>query len=142
VSPDEPKKSKRGGSRKHPTDCKCGKCPVIGRRKTERFSNPRVAEKVLRDVRHELVLKALFAIELHRLGIDLSKADFGAKEAPRNVSIIPLTNLIHRVECRAFGNPMDTVNHLHDKQTVDVNVTFTISERIKRARERAAAQLK
>jgi hypothetical protein len=126
-----------GGSRKHPADCECGKCPKIGRPKTERLSNPSVAAKVLRDVKHELVLRALFAIELHRLGIDLSKPDFGAKEAPHNVSIIPLTNLIHRMECRAFGNPTDTVNHLHDKQTIDMNINVNLGQRLAAARKRA-----
>ena len=126
----------RGGSRKHAPDCKCGNCPKLGRKKTERLSNPNVSEKVLRDMRHELLLKALCTIEMKRLGIDLSKPDFGAADAPKNVSIIPLTNLIDRLTCHAYGNPRDTVNHLHDKP-IEHHVTHTLSERFRIALEKA-----
>ena len=112
----------------------------IGRPKVERLSDPNVSAKILHDVKHELLLKALVAIEVHRLGIDLKKTDFGASEAPRNVSIIPFLNLLDRLQCHAHGNPRTTVNHLHDKP-LDVNVTHSVSERLRLAMEKAEKRL-
>ena len=47
---DTPKKG-RGGSRKHPDDCKCGNCPVMGRKKQERPTNANVALRVLQEAK-------------------------------------------------------------------------------------------
>jgi hypothetical protein len=132
----------RGGNRKHPADCKCGKCPQIGRKKTERLANPKLADKILHDVRaYELEL-ACIALEVKKLGIDLDDKDW-LKKIPVKELHHPdsLFKMLDRLKCHARGNPCDTVNHLHDKP-MEIHHTFTISERIKRARERVAAQLK
>lgn len=134
----------RGGSRKHPADCQCGNCPKVGRPKTERPTNASVAGRVLKEARVEQLWLSLIEIERRRLGINkdgsLSVREKDAIDGPDykgNFSIIPLTNLLHYLEDRAHGRPMDTVNHLHNKP-LEMNVTFSISDRIKRARERVA----
>jgi hypothetical protein len=134
----------RGGSRKHPEDCQCGNCPKVGRPKTERPTNAGVAGRVLKEARVEQLWFSLIDIERRRLGINkdgsLSEREKGAIDGPDyqgKFSILPLVNLLHYLEDRAHGRPMDTVNHLHNKP-LEMNVTFSISDRIKRARERVA----
>jgi hypothetical protein len=134
----------QGGSRKHPADCKCGNCPKIGRPKQERPTNANVATRVLAQAKAEQLWLSMIDLERRRLGInksgELSVAEKGAIDGPDyqgKFSIIPLTNLLRYLEDRAFGRPMDTVNHLHNKP-IEVNHTFSISDRIRRARERVA----
>lgn len=43
-----------------------------------------------------------------------------------------------RVEDRALGKPIHTVNHLHDKP-IDVNVNVSIAEVVRKVRERKEA---
>jgi hypothetical protein len=50
-------------------------------------------------------------------------------------SIIPLTNLLRYLEDRAYGRPVDTVNHLHDKP-IDLNVTVSMAEIVRKVRQR------
>lgn len=134
----------QGGSRKHPADCKCGNCPKMGRPKKDRPTNASVATRVLAQAKAETLWGSLIDLERRRLGINkdgsLSEKQKGAIDGPDyqgRFSIIPLTNLLRYLEDRAYGRPVDTVNHLHDKP-IEMNVTFSLSERIKRARERAA----
>lgn len=127
--------TKRGGSRKHPADCNCGNCPQIGRRKAERLSNPATSEKILRDVRAEELEKALIAVEVHRLNIDLDSKDLGVFNVPEKVKTEPLFRMLDRLKCHARGNPRDTVNHLH-KEPMNLNVNLSIAEVVRKVRER------
>lgn len=81
-------------------------------------------------------------LERRRLGInkngELSETEKGAITGPDyqgRFSIIPLTNLLRYLEDRAYGRPVDTVNHLHDKP-VEMNVTVSIAEVVRKVRER------
>lgn len=135
-------KQGRGGSRKHPADCTCGNCPKIGRRKAERPTNANVATRVLAQAKAEQLWLSLIDLERRRLGInkngELSEAEKGAISGPDyqgRFSIIPLTNLLRYLEDRAYGRPIDTVNHVHDKP-VEMNVTVSIAEVVRKVRER------
>jgi hypothetical protein len=134
----------RGGSQKHPADCKCGNCPRIGRPKKERPTNANVASRVLAQARAEQLWHSIIDLERRRLGINkdgsLSEREKDAITGPDyqgRFSIIPLTNVLRYLEDRAYGRPVDTVNHLHNKP-IEMHHTFSISDRIRRARERAA----
>ena len=138
----------RGGSRKHPADCKCGSCPKMGRPKQERPTNANVATRVLAQAKAEKLWLAMIELECKRLGIGVSgvllqrakdAAEAGVIDGPDyqgRFSIIPLTNLLRYLEDRAFGRPVDTVNHVHDKP-IEHNVTVSYFEVIERARKRA-----
>jgi len=132
-------KSSRGGKRQG-----------AGRKKQERATNTGVAQRILKEIRAEQLWLSLVELEKNRLGIGaraqlLQRATerggvIDGPDYPGKYSIIPLVNLLHYLEDRAYGRPMDTVNHLHDKP-IEMNVTFSLSDRIKRARERAAAAI-
>lgn len=116
----------------------------MGRPKKERPTNANVAVRVLAEAKAEKLWGSLIDLERRRLGINkdgsLGEREKDAITGPDyqgKFSIIPLTNLLRYLEDRAYGRPMDTVNHLHDKP-IEVNHTFSLSERIKRARERVA----
>lgn len=117
----------------------------MGRPKQERPTNANVATRVLAQAKAEKLWLSMIDLERRRLGINqdgaLSAREKGAiteGDYRGNFSIIPLTNLLRYLEDRAYGRPMDTVNHLHNKP-IEVNHTFSISDRIRRARERVAA---
>lgn len=127
----------RGGKRT-PTEGK-----KLGRPKAERPVNTSVALKILARAKAEQLWLDMIELEKSRLGLgDKYVRVVGGKidgpDFQGRFSIIPLTNLLRYLEDRAYGRPMDTVNHLHNKP-IEVNHTFSLSERIKRARERAAA---
>jgi hypothetical protein len=135
----------RGGSQKHPADCKCGHCPKIGRPKLQRPTNANVATKVLAQHKAEQLWGALIDLERRRLGINkdgsLSEREKGVIDGPDyqgKFSIIPLTNLLRYLEDRAYGRPVDTVNHLHDKP-IEMNVNVKMSELIREVRQRKQA---
>lgn len=131
-----------GGSRKHAADCKCGKCPKIGRPKAERPTNENVAKRVLAQAKAEQTWLELIDLEKRRLGLIAGAKESGgavtAGDYRGNSSIIPLTNLLRYLEDRAFGRPVDTVNHLHDKP-IEMNVTVSLAESIQKARKRVAS---
>lgn len=138
----------RGGSQKHPPDCKCGNCPKIGRPKKERPTDDKVATRVLAKAHAEQLWGSLIDLERRRLGLNkdgsLSEREKGAIDGPDyqgRFSIIPLTNLLRYLEDRAYGRPMDTVNHLHDKP-LEVNMTHSVSDRLRAAMEKAEKRLK
>ena len=121
-----------------------GARPNAGRKKQERPTNARVADRVLAQAKAEQLWLSMIDLERRRLGINkdgsLSEREKGAIDGPDyqgKFSIIPLTNLLRYLEDRAYGRPVDTVNHLHNKP-IEMHHTFSISDRIKRARERAA----
>jgi len=130
----------RGGSRKHPADCACGNCPKLGRKKQERPTNANVAQKVLAQTKAEEIWVELINLEKRRLGLTTPPLSEKAILGPYspwhgNASIIPLTNLLRYLEDRAYGRPVDTVNHLHDKP-IQHEVTLKISEVVRKVRER------
>ena len=133
--------AKRGGSRKHPSDCKCGKCPKVGRPKAERLTDNTVATRVLAKAKAEQTWLDLIELEKKRLGLIPGARDVGDKVDAGvyqgKFSIIPLTNLLRYLEDRAYGRPVDTVNHLHDKP-IEMNVTVSLAEAIQKARKRAS----
>jgi hypothetical protein len=127
----EEKKAARGGAR-----------AGAGRKKAERPTNANVATRVLAQAKAEQLWLSLIDLERRRLGInktgELSEAEKGAITAgdyQGKFSIIPLTNLLRYLEDRAYGRPMDTVNHLHDKP-LDVNVNVKMSDLIREVRQR------
>ena len=129
----------RGGSRKHPAGCSCGKCPKMGRPKQERPTNTNVASKVLKEAKAEELWMDLINLEKRRLGLIPGNEGKGVTDGEYrgNFSIIPLTNLLRYLEDRAYGRPVDTVNHLHDKP-IDVNLTVSLADEIQKARKRAS----
>ena len=116
-----PEKKGRGGKRT-PGDGK-----KLGRPKSTRPVDGNVARKIKARIKAEELWVFLIAQ--------------AAKKARETGNTADLRNALEYLDNRDLGNTTDNVNHMHDKP-IEMNVTFTISERIKRARERAAAQLK
>jgi len=140
----------KGGSRKHPADCKCGNCPKMGRPKATRPVDGNLARKIKAKVHAEQLWVSLVMLECKRLGIDPETGKLLAAELKHDekgnvisgpdyqghFSIIPLTNLLRYLDDRDLGRPVDTVNHVHDKP-LDVNVNVTLRERFKLALDKA-----
>lgn len=155
-SNDKHKKDGRGGSRKHPADCKCGACPKLGRPPVVRATDAGVATRVLAKKRAETLWCSLIELECDRLGIGEDGKRIPPpkpKKKPKGddvidgpdfrgrFSILPLTNLLRYLEDRAYGRPMDTVNHLHNKP-IDHNVTLSLGEGMRIAMEKAEKRVK
>ena len=120
-----------------------GKRAGAGRKKAERPTNANVASRVLAQAKAEQLWLSMIELERRRLGLNkdgtLSEREKGAiseGDYRGNFSIIPLTNLLRYLEDRAYGRPVDTVNHLHDKP-LEMNVTHNLSERFRIAMEKA-----
>ena len=118
-----------------------------GRKKQERPTNANVATRVLAQAKAEQLWLSLIDLERRRLGInktgELSVAEKGAiteGDYQGRFSIIPLTNLLRYLEDRAYGRPMDTVNHMHDKP-MDVNLTVNLGEGMRAAMKKADERL-
>lgn len=83
-------------------------------------------------------------IDLERLRLGLNKDGTISKRQGAvdegdyrgNFSIIPLFNVLKYLECRAFGNPTDTVNHVHD-QPFEATVTVSIRGVLEKALQKA-----
>jgi hypothetical protein len=125
-----------------------GKRAGAGRKKQERPTNSNVATRVLAQARAEQLWLSLIDLERRRLGInktgELSLAEKGAiteGDYQGKFSIIPLTNLLRYLEDRAYGRPVDTVNHLHDKP-IDMNVTLSLGEGMRLAMQKADERLR
>ena len=114
----------RKGAGRHRANCDCEKCL---KKHGSRPLDGNLARKIKAKIKAE---------EKWILVIDLA-----TKKAVRTENTADLRNALEYLDNRDLGNTTDNVNHMHDKP-IEMNVTFTISERIKRARERAAAQLK
>jgi hypothetical protein len=117
----------------------------VGRPKAERPTNANVATRVLAQAKAERLWLSLIDLERRRLGInkngELSEAEKGAITGPDyqgRFSIIPLTTLLRYLEDRAYGRPVDTVNHLHDKP-IEMNVNVSMAEIIRGVRQRKQA---
>jgi hypothetical protein len=135
----------RGGKREPGIDPKTGEKKKLGRPKSVRPTNVNVALRVLNQAKSETLWNSLIELAKNRLGIGddgkLLPPPKGAIEGPDyqgKFSIIPLTNLLRYLEDRAYGRPVDTVNHLHDKP-IEMNVNLVLSEAIQKARKRAMA---
>ncbi|HUD64700.1 MAG TPA: hypothetical protein VMQ17_08985 [Candidatus Sulfotelmatobacter sp.] len=118
----------------------------MGRPKQERPTNANVASKVLTQAKAEQLWLGMIDLERRRLGLNkdgsLSQSERGAIDGPDyqgKFSIIPLTNVLRYLEDRAYGRPVDTVNHLHDKP-LEVNMTVSLAETIQKARKRAESK--
>lgn len=125
-----------------------GKRAGAGRKKVERPTNANVATRVLAQAKAEQLWLTIIDLERRRLGINkdgtLSQAEKGAIDGPDyqgKFSIIPLTTVLRYLEDRAYGRPIDTVNHLHDKP-VDLNVTLSLGEGMKLAMQKADERLR
>lgn len=115
-----------------------GKRTGAGRKKQDRPTNSAVAAKVLAKAKAEDLWLSMIDLEKKRLGLDGKQAEKGAIDGPDyqgKFSIIPLTNLLRYLEDRAYGRPVDTVNHLHDKP-IEMNVNVSIAEVVRKVRER------
>jgi hypothetical protein len=119
-----------------------------GRKKQERPTNANIAQKVLTQAKAEQLWLSLIDLERRRLGInktgELSESEKGAITAgdfQGKYSIIPLTNLLRYLEDRAYGRPMDTVNHLHDKP-IDMNVKLNLGEGMRLAMQKAEERVR
>jgi hypothetical protein len=133
-----------------PAKKKGGARPGAGRKKLERPPVPDldgrstvgrvIAQRVLDQVKAEDLYRSMVQLEVERLGLNAPPIPEKAIAGPYtrwhgNVSIIPLTNLLRYLDDRAYGRPMDTVNHLHDKP-IEMNVNVKLSEIIRGIRER------
>jgi hypothetical protein len=120
----------RGGSRKHPADCKCGSCPTFGpkKRKPEAVADgdknfasrvlARIGKPGWRDFADILKVTSDEDYALHLLATTAGYDQF------------------NKLLDRKFGKPVQTVNHLHDKP-IQHEVNFTLSERFRLALEKA-----
>lgn len=120
----------------------------MGRPKSDRPTNSAVASKVLAQAKAQQLWLSMIDLERRRLGINqdgsLSEREKGAITGPDyqgRFSIIPLTNLLRYLEDRAYGRPVDTVNHLHDKP-LEVNATLTLGEGMRLAMEKAEQRVR
>jgi hypothetical protein len=135
-----------------PAKKKGGARPGAGRKKLERPPVPEldgrssvgrvIAQRVLDQVKAEDIYRSMVQLEVERLGLNAPPIPEKAIAGPYtrwhgNVSIIPLTNLLRYLDDRAYGRPMDTVNHLHDKP-LEMNVNVSMSEIVREVRTRKA----
>jgi|SRR5208283_1836264 len=127
----------RGGSR-----------PGAGRKKQERPTNTNVATRVLAQAKAEQLWLSMIDLERRRLGLnkdgslsEREKDAISGPDYPGKFSIIPLTNLLRYLEDRAYGRPVDTVNHLHDK-AIDMNVNLSLGEGMKLAMQKAEERVR
>ena len=87
----------------------------------QRSTSPNVAERVLRETRAELLWTEI-------IHTDVKTMRTTGKTAPLRESLKSL-------ECRAYGDPVHNLNHMHDKP-VELTGNFSISLTLKKARER------
>lgn len=111
----------RGGSRKHAPDCKCGNCPQVGRKKSERPVDGNVARKIKAKVKAEELWVFLVTTAKTKAVLTGNTAD--------------LRNALEYLDNRDLGNTTDNVNHMHDKP-LDVNLNVSIAEVVRKVRER------
>src|SRR5208337_3269358 len=98
----------------------------LGRPKSQRPVDGNVARKIKARIKAEELWVFLIAQ--------------ASKKAKDTGNTADLRNALEYLDNRDLGTCVDTMNHLHDKP-IEMNVTFSLSDRIKRARERAAAKI-
>ncbi|MCU1338829.1 MAG: hypothetical protein JWO19_4410 [Bryobacterales bacterium] len=128
----------RGGSRKHPADCKCGNCPKLGRRKNQAEALPEANKKIATQV------LALDQPPEHK-----AKCGHTEKcECRCRCEICAWWELLQwsfdsrlKFDVRKYltdkrdGKAVQTVNHVHDKP-IDLNVNVSIAEIVRKVRQR------
>jgi hypothetical protein len=119
----------RGGSRKHPADCKCGNCPKIGRTKNK-------IEAVVGDKNFATRVLARIGKAGWRDFVDIAKVQNDEDYALHLLLTISGYDQFNKLLDRKLGKPVQTVNHLHDKP-LEMNVTHSLSERFRLAIEKA-----
>lgn len=128
----------RGGSRKHPADCKCGNCPKLGRKKNQAEALPAANKKIATQV------LALDEKPKHTAKCDhTEKCMCGCK-----CELCTWWDLLHsfidvrlRFDVLKYltdkrdGKAVQTVNHVHDKP-LEMNVNVSIAELVRKVRLR------
>ncbi len=98
-----------------------GKRAGAGRKKAERNTDANVAVKVLKKQQAESLWNELVENDLAILRTTKKSG--------------PLRDTLRYLEDRAFGRPVDNVNHVHDKP-IEMNVNLSIAEIVRKVRER------
>jgi hypothetical protein len=121
----------RGGSRKHPADCKCGNCPKIGRSKLK----PEVG--VIGDKNFATGVFARVGKAGWLEYVDIKKVASIEDYALHILANGGLRGDVHfeKLLDRMLGKPVQTVNHLHDKP-IEMNVNLSIAEIVRKVRQR------
>ncbi len=119
----------RGGSRKHPADCKCGKCPKMGPKKRKPES--------IADGDKNFATRVLTRIGKPgwRDYIDIAKVESDEDFALHLLVSTAGYDQFNKLLDRKLGKAVQTVNHVHDKP-IDLNVNVSIAEVVRRVRER------
>jgi hypothetical protein len=121
----------RGGSRKHPADCKCGNCPKLGRKKLK-------PEAVVSGGDKNFATRVLARVGKPgwRDYVDVTKVTSDEDYALHLLLTVSGYDQFNKLLDRKLGKPVQTVNHLHDKP-IEMNVTHSLSERFRLALEKA-----
>ena len=118
----------RGGSRKHPADCKCGACPVIGRKKVK-------PESVAGDKNFATRVLARIGKPGWKDYVDLQKVESDEDYALHLLVTTSGHDQFNKLLDRKYGKAVQTVNHVHDKP-IDVNLNVSIAEIVRKVRQR------
>jgi hypothetical protein len=118
----------RGGSRKHPADCKCGNCPTIGRKKLK-------PESVAGDKNFATRVLARIGKPGWKDYVDLQKVESDEDYALHLLVTTSGHDQFNKLLDRKYGKPVQTVNHVHDKP-IDVNVNISMAEIVRKVRQR------
>jgi hypothetical protein len=126
---DEPKKKGRGGSRKHPGDCQCGKCPTMGPKKRK--------PEALADGDKNFATRVLARIGKPgwRDFVDITKVQDDEDYALHLLLTVSGYDQFNKLLDRKLGKPVQTVNHLHDKP-IQHEVTLSMAEIVRKVRQR------
>src|SRR5215469_2657090 len=116
----------RGGSRKHPADCKCGNCPAVGRKKLKPESHGAPKKYEAAEIIDSLGKPA------HAPQCNCWKC-LWKRDAERGDAVGQAARKY--LWDRHSGKAVDTVNHIHDKP-LDVNVTVSFAELVRKIRQR------
>jgi hypothetical protein len=119
----------RGGSRKHPADCKCGNCPKVGRRKLK--------PEAIADGDKNFATRVLARIGKPgwRDYVDITKVQSAEDYALHLLATTAGYDQFNKLLDRKLGKAVQTVNHVHDKP-IDLNVNVSIAEIVRQVRQR------
>jgi hypothetical protein len=92
-----------------------------GRKKVERATDPGLAERVLKKQNAEALWTEMVQTELKNMRATGKTA--GLRET------------LVKLECRAYGDPVHNLNHMHDKP-LEVNHHFDLADKIAKGRSR------
>ncbi len=119
----------RGGSRKHPADCKCGNCPKMGPKKRK--------PETIADGDKNFATRVLARIGKPgwRDYIDIAKVESDEDFALHLLVSTAGYDQFNKLLDRKLGKAVQTVNHVHDKP-IDLNVNVSIAEIVRQVRQR------